>query len=157
MQFLRWVLCQQTGAMNSPPTPRLVDVVGVAIVDDLLRPTRLLAARRTEPPALAGQWELPGGKVEPGETWQEAAHREIDEELDVRIRLGSFVTGPLPDGRWQLSPRHVIAVWLAQVVHGEPAPREEHDELRWLSPDRLGDVDWLAGDRPIIEAIVTSW
>ena len=43
-------------------------VVGAAIVDDLARPARLLAARRTEPPALAGGWELPGGKVEPGES-----------------------------------------------------------------------------------------
>lgn len=130
-----------------------VDVVGVAIVDDLEHPTRLLAARRTEPPALAGQWELPGGKVEPGESWQEAVHREIDEELDVRIRLGRRVPGPLPDGRWQLSPRHVMAVWFAQVIEGEPDPRDEHDELRWLPPERLWEVDWLEGDVPIVDAI----
>ena len=50
---------------DPPLAPRLV--VGAAIVDDLDRPTRLLAARRTGPPALAGGWELPGGKVDPGE------------------------------------------------------------------------------------------
>lgn len=145
--------------MNSA-APGPVDVVGVAIVDDLDRPTRLLAARRTEPPALAGQWELPGGKVEPGETWEETAHREIDEELAVRIRLGSAIVGPLPDGRWQLSPRHVMAVWFAQVIEGDLDPRDEHDALRWLPPQRFGEVDWLEGDVPIIDAIAIiaqSW
>lgn len=139
--------------MNSAGTPEVVDVVGVALVDDLDHPTRVLAARRTEPPALAGQWELPGGKVEPGETWVEAAHREIDEELGVAIRLGARVEGPLPDGRWQLSPRHVMAVWLAQATRGEPEALEEHDELRWLPPERIGEVDWLEGDLPIVDAL----
>ena len=139
--------------MNSAGTPEVVDVVGVALVDDLDHPTRVLAARRTEPPALAGQWELPGGQVEPGETWVEAAHREIDEELGVAIRLGARVEGPLPDGRWQLSPRHVMAVWLAQATHGEPEALEEHDELRWLPPERIGEVDWLEGDLPIVDAL----
>ena len=57
-----------------------------AIVDDLDHPTRLLAARRTEPPALAGGWEFPGGKVDPGESPLAALHREIREELGVPVR-----------------------------------------------------------------------
>lgn len=139
-----------------PARPR-VDVVGAAIVDDLDRPRALLCARRVEPEHLAGSWELPGGKVEPGETWEQALHREIAEELGVRIRLGECVRGPLPDGRWQLSPRHVIAVWLAEIVDGEPRPLDEHDALRWLPRQRVGEVAWLEGDRPIIEAIVADW
>ena len=135
----------------------VVDVVGVAIVDDLGAPTVLLGARRTEPAALAGYWELPGGKVEPGEGWEEARHRGIAEELGVRIRLGATVPGPLPDGRWQLSSRHVIAVWLAQVDHGRPEPLDEHDAVRWLAPDELDDVPWLPADRVIVGAIVADW
>ena len=65
-----------------------VRVVGAAILDDLARPTSLLAARRTEPPALAGGWEFPGGKVDPGESPVEALHRELDEELGVVVVLG---------------------------------------------------------------------
>lgn len=135
----------------------VVDVVGVAIVDELDSPTRLLGARRVEPSALAGYWELPGGKVEPGESWQEALHREIAEELGVRIELGPIVAGPLPDTRWQLSPRHRIAVWLAAVVDGEPAALDEHDEVRWLGRADVHDVPWLPGDIPIVEAIVEHW
>nr|WP_068427141.1 (deoxy)nucleoside triphosphate pyrophosphohydrolase [Piscicoccus intestinalis] len=135
----------------------MVDVVGVAIVDDLAAPTVLLGARRTEPAALAGQWELPGGKVEPGESWEEAVHREIAEELGVRIRLGAVVPGPLPDGRWRLSSRHVIAVWVAQVAGGEPAPLDGHDAVRWLAPNELDVVPWLPADRVIVGAIVADW
>ena len=63
-------------------------MAAVALVDDLARPTRVLAARRTEPPQLAGGWEFPGGKVEPGESSRQAASRETLEELGVRVRLG---------------------------------------------------------------------
>lgn len=138
-----------------PPVAHPTDVVGAAIVDDLRRPRRLLAARRIEPEALAGYWELPGGKVEPGEGRAQALHREIREELGVGIDLGDQVAGPLPEGRWQLSPRHVMTVWLAGVTDGTPRALEEHDAVRWLGPDELDDVPWLEGDRPIIEAVRT--
>ena len=131
--------------------------VQIVVAGALIRDGMLLVAQRDRPPELAGRWELPGGKVEPGESWRQALHREIDEELDVRVRLGRFVTGPLPDGRWQLSPRHVIAVWLAQIVDGVPVPREEHDALRWLPREELAALPWLGGDRPIIEAIAARW
>jgi 8-oxo-dGTP diphosphatase len=52
--------------MPERPQDVLREVVGAALVDDLTHPTVLLAARRTEPPALAGGWEIPGGKVDPG-------------------------------------------------------------------------------------------
>lgn len=115
-------------------------VVGVAVVVD----GRVLAARRTRPPELAGGWELPGGKVEPGEDPGAAAAREIAEELGCTIE----VTGWL-ETEAVIDERHVLRVALARLVAGVPAPTE-HDRIRWLAADELDQVDWLVPDRPLL-------
>jgi len=130
-------------------TPRLV--VGAAIVDDVVRPTTLLSARRTAPAELAGRWELPGGKVEQREEPLDALHREIREELGVDIEIGALVEGPLA-GCWPLGNRYVIQVWLAQIMRGQPHPLQDHDELRLLTRTQLYDVPWLPADLPIVRA-----
>ncbi len=128
-------------------------VVGAALVDDLARPTRLLAARRTAPPVLAGGWELPGGKVDPGEEPLTALHRELREELGVTIEVGAHLSGPLADGTWPLGGEHRMHVWMAVVASGTPAPLEDHDELRWLTTAALYDVPWLPADLPVARAL----
>ena len=115
-------------------------VVGAAI----LRDGRVLAARRTAPASAAGRWEFPGGKVEPGETDTECLVREVDEELGVHIAVDRWLVGEQPVGE-----AYLLRVALATLVHGEPAPTE-HDRLRWLGADELGDVDWLEADRPFL-------
>lgn len=129
-------------------TPVLV--VAAVIVDDLTMPTAFLAARRSRPEHLAGRWEFPGGKVDPGETPVDGVHRELNEELGVMVRLGDEIPGPDHDGGWTITDRHVMRLWLAQVVDGEPMPLVEHDELRWLTPEEFFDVDWLDGDVRIV-------
>ena len=129
------------------------EVVGAAIVDSLERPSRLLAARRTEPSSLAGGWEFPGGKIDPGELPEEALHRELREELGVAVALGEQVPGPLAGGRWPLGESWAMTVWFATVTAGEPAPIEDHDQLRWLSADELYAVPWLPADLPIVRAV----
>ncbi len=130
-------------------------VVGAALVDDLVRPTRLLAARRTAPPSLAGRWELAGGKVEPGELPLTALHRELAEELGVRVEVGAEVVGP-DAGAWPLATGRRLRVWPARIVDGEPQPLQDHDALRWLGPGRWLDVDWLPGDVPVVRALLAA-
>ena len=127
-------------------------VVAAAIVDDLDAPRELLAARRTVPASLAGRFEFPGGKVDPGETPEEALHREIREELGVQVALGPEVVGPV-DGAWRLSDTYVMRLWLAEIADGVPRPLVEHDELRWLPPGQWRSVPWLDADVPIVEAV----
>ena len=132
-------------------TPVLV--VAAAVVDDLDDPRLLLAARRATPASLAGRWEFPGGKVEPGETPEEALHRELREELGVRVGLGVELLGP-DDGAWRLSDQYVMRLWFAEVLEGGPEPLVEHDELRWLPAGQWLDVPWLDADVRIVEGLV---
>lgn len=136
--------------MTSPP-PTLV--VGVALVDDLAAPTRLLGARRTAPSALAGGWELPGGKVDPGEEAVDALHRELREELGVVVELGEHLPGPHGDLTWPLGEGYRMHVWVGRVLEGSPTPLEDHDELRWLTRTELYAVPWLPADLPIVRAL----
>lgn len=128
-------------------------VVAAALVDDLDSPHRLLAARRRTPLRLAGRWEFPGGKVEPGEAPLEALHREILEELGVTVALGAEVLGP-DDGAWGLGQGRLLRLWPAVLADGVPQPLVEHDELRWLDPGDWLSVPWLDADVRIVEALV---
>ncbi|NUR01154.1 MAG: (deoxy)nucleoside triphosphate pyrophosphohydrolase [Streptomyces sp.] len=126
-------------------TERIV-VVGAALFDG----DRLLAARRSAPPELAGRWELPGGKVEPGETPEAALVRELHEELGVDADPVARVPG-----EWPLKSPYVLQVWTARLRPDSAAPKplQDHDELRWLTPDELWTVPWLDQDIPAVREL----
>jgi 8-oxo-dGTP diphosphatase len=128
-------------------------VVAAAIVDDLTTPRRLLAARRSKPRSLRGRWEFPGGKVDAHEIPVAALHRELLEELGVKVTLGAEVPGP-DGGAWRISPRYALRLWSAVVLDGEPRPLIEHDELRWLEPGEWLSVAWLDADVRIVRALL---
>jgi 8-oxo-dGTP diphosphatase len=120
-------------------------VVGAAIIAG----GRLLAAQRAAPPELAGGWEFPGGKVEPGETDEEALARECREELGVEVTIGRRVGED-----WPLDNGYVMRVWTATITDGEPEALE-HSDLRWLGEAELFDVPWLPADLRVVEAVRT--
>jgi 8-oxo-dGTP diphosphatase len=136
----------------------LIQVVGGAIVDKLADPAALLVARRSAPEHLAGLWEFPGGKVEPGEEPEAALMRELSEELGIGVRLGPELPAEASDG-WPLNERASMRVWFAEVSVGEPRPLEDHDELLWVDlRDReavLG-LPWIPADFPIVRALLDS-
>ncbi|MHC3473462.1 (deoxy)nucleoside triphosphate pyrophosphohydrolase [Streptomyces sp. 7R007] len=127
-------------------TERIV-VVGAAL---LAADGRLLAARRSAPEDLAGRWELPGGKVEQGETPEAALARELHEELGVEAEVKERVPG-----EWPLRPPYVLQVWTATLRPDSPPPEplQDHDELRWLPRDDPWQVDWLDQDVPAVRAV----
>ncbi|MCL2423338.1 MAG: NUDIX domain-containing protein [Micrococcales bacterium] len=127
-------------------------VVAAAVVDDLTDPRWLLAARRSRPADEAGWWELPGGKVEPGEAPQDAVHRELFEELGVRLRLGPQVPGP-HDGYWPVGGGYLMQVWWAELSGGHPVPGDDHDDVRLLPCGDWLSVRWLPGDVPVVSAL----
>lgn len=91
--------------------------VRVVVGGALCHEGRLLAARRSAPPELAGRWELPGGKAEPGESVPEALVRELREELGVEAEPLERIPG-----EWPLRPGLVLHVWTARLLSGVPAP-----------------------------------
>jgi 8-oxo-dGTP diphosphatase len=119
-------------------------VVGTAIVRD----GRLLAQQRGHPRRDAGRWELPGGRVEPGERDVAAVVRECREELGVDVRVGQPVGPdlPLPGGL-------LLRVYAAELGDaGEPAALE-HRAVRWITAGELSELDWLDADRALLPAL----
>lgn len=118
-------------------------IVGAAIVDG----GRLLVQQRAYPDDVAGLWELPGGRVEEGESEAAAVRRECAEELAVDVTVGDPV-GPevsLPGGA-------VLRVHAA-TVHRGTVRAVEHRAVRWVGADEVADVDWLPADRVLIPAL----
>jgi 8-oxo-dGTP diphosphatase len=124
-----------------------VDAPAVVVGAAVLGAGRLLAARRVRPAPARGRWELPGGKVEAGESPAAAVVREIREELGCEVEVTRMLEEQVP-----IRPGLVLRVAVARLVTGEPVPHE-HDALWWLRADELSRVDWLEPDRPFLPAL----
>jgi 8-oxo-dGTP diphosphatase len=127
-------------------------VVGALVVDSLSHPTRVLAARRTRPARLAGRWEFPGGKVELGESPEEALQRELLEELGLSAVVARELKSPLGE-YWPISSRYGLRLFFC-TVHDESTHLDgSHDEVSWVGPGEIESLDWLESDRQALPYI----
>jgi 8-oxo-dGTP diphosphatase len=118
----------------------------------IVRDGRLLITQRTQPPALAGNWEFPGGKIEEGEAPEVALARELREEIGVDVRVGRIwdvLFHRYPD--FDL----IMLVYACAIADGEPRAVDVGD-LAWVLPVELPRWDILPADRPLVERLRTE-
>ena len=116
----------------------------IVVAGAVIAGSALLVAQRVRPPELAGRWELPGGKVAPGETECAALARELAEELGLQV--GDVIVGDRLGGDIALNDTTTLRAYLVRLIRGEPHPHDHH-ALRWVSAAELPDVDWVPADR----------
>jgi 8-oxo-dGTP diphosphatase len=116
----------------------------IVVAGAVIRGSTVLVAQRARPPELAGRWELPGGKVAPGETEPGALARELAEELGLQV--GDVIVGDRLGGDIALNDVTTLRAYLVRLIRGEPHPHD-HRALRWVSAAELPDVDWVPADR----------
>ena len=126
------------------PLPTVL-VVAVALID---ADGRVLIAQRPEGKQLAGLWEFPGGKVDPGERPEQALIRELNEELGIDVNeacLAPFVfASHAYDSFHLLMPLYLCRRWEGTVT------RHEHAALAWVRPNRMSDYPMPPADAPLV-------
>lgn len=122
-----------------------INVVGAVLTDG----TKVLAAQRGEGMSLAGCWEFPGGKIEQGETPQQALRRELQEELLCTAEIGEKVTTTEHEYDFGIV---ILTTFFGTIVDQEPT-LTEHAEVRWVEAAELVELPWAPADVPAVELV----
>jgi 8-oxo-dGTP diphosphatase len=124
---------------------RIILVVACALVD---ADRRILIAQRPPGKQLAGLWEFPGGKIEPGETPEDALIRELDEELGVSTKTACLA--PLTFASYSYDNFHLLMpLYVCRKWQGTPVARE-HSDLKWVRAQKLREYPMPPADEPLI-------
>lgn len=122
-----------------------VKVVAAVIEKD----GRVLIAKRRQGERLAGKWEFPGGKIDPGETAEQALKRELHEELDIETEVSDFICSSCYDYE-HLSVE--LLAYRVLYISGDITPHV-HDEVRWVLPEDLCAYDFPAANDEIVRRL----
>ncbi|MBS4224209.1 (deoxy)nucleoside triphosphate pyrophosphohydrolase [Lederbergia citrea] len=121
-------------------------VVGAVITEN----GKILCAQRGRSKSLPLKWEFPGGKIEEGESPQEALHREISEEIHCKIGVGEQIEHTAYE--YDFGIVH-LTTFHCKLIEGQPT-LTEHIAIKWLPPAELSSLDWAPADIPTIEKIM---
>lgn len=113
----------------------------IVVAGALISRGALLVAQRDRPPELAGLWELPGGKVAPGEGDAEALVRELREELGIEVTVGARLGVEVA-----LNDTMTLRAYEVSLRAGSPHPHD-HQALRWVRADEIDVLAWVPADR----------
>jgi 8-oxo-dGTP diphosphatase len=128
---------------------KLLLVVAVALVD---ADNRVLIAQRPEGKGMAGLWEFPGGKMEPGERPEETLIRELSEELGITVKEACLA--PLTFASHAYDDFHLLMpLWICRKWEGMVTARE-HKALKWVRPGQLRDYPMPPADEPLIPPLI---
>lgn len=122
-----------------------IHVVGAVIVEN----NKILCAQRGTTKSLPLKWEFPGGKIEEGETAQDALRREIDEEMECSVEIGEKVDYTVHE--YDFGIVH-LTTFYCNLLEGEPV-LTEHVAFKWLPTNELDTLDWAPADIPAIEKL----
>jgi 8-oxo-dGTP diphosphatase len=122
-----------------------IHVVGAVIIKN----EKILCAQRGPTKALPLKWEFPGGKIEVGESPQEALRREIIEEIHCEVEIGEQIEHTVYE--YDFGIVH-LTTFYCKLLEGSPV-LTEHVSIKWLSVNELGSLDWAPADIPAIEKL----
>lgn len=124
---------------------KYIKVVGAVIVKD----GKILCAQRNENTSLPLMWEFPGGKIEENESPEDALKRELMEEMQSEISVGDKIVTTVYEYEFATIE---LTTFYAEMLNDQIV-LEEHADMKWLSPNELGTIEWAPADVEAVEKI----
>ena len=131
-------------------SPKIIRVTAAIIESD---DKILIAQRKSEDDIFGGLWEFPGGKIENGETPEECMARELMEELEIKVEVGTLITSNkhrYPNGLFELLAYRVQHISGNFVLN-------DHDEIKWITIDEISNFEFPPANTPIINYLKNSY